>query len=84
MCARSTMDKDSDNWFSTFEQGDASFKGGMYRDALPKFETALTALAALQKIGNAKENVVTIHRRIIACHEGLREVSIAELVGTKS
>ena len=70
------MDKDSDNWISTFEQGDASFDGGMYRDALPKFKTALTAL---QKIGHDEKNVFAIQQRIISCHEGLEEVSIAEL-----
>ena len=70
------MDKASDNWISTFKQGDALLNGGMYRKALSKFETALTAL---QKIGNAEKNVFAIQQRIIACHEGLEEVSIAEL-----
>ena len=66
------MDQGSDNWFSTFEQGDALLDGGMYRKAISKFEAALTAR---QKIGDDKESVVAIHRRIIACHGRLEEVS---------
>ena len=49
---------------------------GMYRDALPKYKTALTGL---QKIGMDKKDIIVIHRRILACHEGLEEVRFAEL-----
>ena len=70
------MDKDSDHWISTSKQGDALLNGGMYRKAISKFKSALTAL---QKIGHDEKNVFAIQQRIISCHEGLEEVSIAEL-----
>jgi hypothetical protein len=76
VCPRSPMDKDSNNFDTILKLGDASFDAGMYRDALPKFETALTAL---QKLGHDEKKTFAIHRRIIACHERLLEVSIAEL-----
>ena len=72
MCARSTMDKDSDNWFSTFEQGDALLNGGMYREAISKFKTALTAQ---QKVAKDEKNIVVIRQCIIRCHGRLEEVS---------
>ena len=69
------MDKGPDQWISTFKQADALLNGGMYRKAISKFKSALTALQKIEKLGNAKENVVAIHRRIIVCHELLEEVS---------
>ena len=45
---------------------------GMFRDALPKFKSALTAE---QKIGKDVENILVIRRYIVDCHARLLEVS---------
>ena len=77
-----SMDKGSNNFDAILKQGDASFVAGLYRDAISEFETALTAQ---QQLGIDEKDTFAFHRRIIACHGRLGEVSIvAQWVGTKS
>ena len=74
--ACSPMDKGSNNFDAILKQGDASFVAGLYRKAISEF----TALTAQQQLGIDEKDTFAFHRRIIACHGRLGEVSIAELV----
>ena len=48
------------------------FDGGMYRKAISKYETALTA-------AQDEDSIIDVRLWIINCYERLEEVSLAEL-----
>ena len=67
------MDK-SATFSEACKDGRDLFDAGMYRKALSKFETALTA-------AQDDESIIRVRLWIINCYERLKEVSLAERVG---
>ena len=67
-----TMEKSAP--FSEAFKGADLYKEGMYRKALSKFETALTAAPD-------EESIIGVRLWIISCHERLEQVSLAEYSG---
>ena len=67
------MDK-SVTFSETFKGARDLFEEGMYRKALSKFETALTAAPD-------EESIIRVRFCIIVCHARLQQVSLAELFG---
>ena len=68
-----TMDK-SANFSKAYKEARGFFDEGMYRKALSKFETALTAAPD-------EKNIIAVRSWIINCHGRLEQVSLAELIG---
>ena len=67
------MDK-SATFLKAFKEADNLFDVGVYRKAISKFKTALTA-------AQDEEIIIGVRFCIINCHERLEEVSLAELIG---
>ena len=67
------MDKNA-TFLEAFKEADDLFDAGMYRKAISKFETALTAAPD-------EESMIDARFLIIDCYERLEQVSLAELVG---
>jgi hypothetical protein len=65
------MDK-SAPFLKAFEEASDLFDAGMYRKALSRLETALTAAPD-------DKSIIDVRFWIVNCHERLREVSLAEL-----
>ena len=69
------MSNGSDDWVLTMDEACASHEAGMYREALPKYHSALASLGTFAD----EKTLLTVYMRIIACHYRLREVSHAYL-----
>ena len=67
------MEKSASFW-EAYEEAKVWLKEGLYRKALSKFETALTA-------AQDEESIVVVRYWITNCYQRLEEVSLSELVG---
>ena len=67
------MDK-SATFLKAFKEASDFFDAGLYRKAISKFKTALTA-------AQDEESIIGVRFCIINCHERLEQVSLAELIG---
>ena len=65
------MDKGSDDFTALQNEAIDLYNAGMYRKALPKFKLAL---AMAEKAGD-QQAAVDLYTGVIACHDGLGEVS---------
>ena len=65
------MDK-SASFSKAIKEADDLFEKGLYRKALSKFETALTAAPD-------EESIIGVRSRIINCYARLQEVSLVEI-----
>ena len=73
MCVWSTMDK-SATFSEAFKGARDLYKKSLYRKAISKFETAITA-------AQDEKSIIVARFRITDCYMQLNEVSLAELVG---